>query len=150
MDEAFYPSRTPAAACRGKVPTRQVNASERIEYLSFKTAQAEAVTVEIINSAEQSVATIVRDLPVERYKPLSLCWNGQLGPTQSGGLAPPGEYRLQRETAQSEPHARLHGQLQTGTAPVTVPWGLIHALTADRRSAAQPLRPQVPHVDDPK
>jgi hypothetical protein len=31
---------------------------------------------------------------VERYKPLSLCWNGQLGPLQSGGLAPPGVYRL--------------------------------------------------------
>jgi hypothetical protein len=94
-DKAFYPTSTPAARCRGKVPTSQVNASERIEYLSFKPAQAEAVTVEIINSAEQSAATVVHARPVERYKQLSLCWNGQLGPRQSGGLAPPGEYRIQ-------------------------------------------------------
>jgi hypothetical protein len=95
MDKVFYPHRAPAAACRGKVAISQVNSTERIEYLSFKPAQAEPVTVEIINSGEKSVATIVRALPVEKYKQLSLCWNGQLGPTQSGGLAPPGEYRLQ-------------------------------------------------------
>jgi len=94
MDESFTPTRVPAAACRGRVPARLVNASERVEYLAFKIAQADEVTVEIVDSANHSVATIVRDLPVERYKPLSLCWNGQLGPTQSGGLAPPGEYRL--------------------------------------------------------
>jgi hypothetical protein len=94
-DEAFYPASRPVAGCRGKVPAQQVNASERIEYLSFKPAQAEAVTVEIIDSAEKSVATVVRALPTERYKQLSLCWNGQLGPTQSGGLAPAGEYRIQ-------------------------------------------------------
>jgi hypothetical protein len=95
MNEAFHPTRVPAAGCRGRVPASRVNATERIEYLSFKPAQAEAVTVEILDSAETDVATIVRDLPAERYKQLSLCWNGQRGPTQSGGLAPPGEYRLQ-------------------------------------------------------
>ena len=94
MDEAFTPTRVPAAACRGRVPAGLVNSSERVEYLAFKIAQADEVTVEIVDAANHSVATIVRDLPVERYKPLSLCWNGQLGPTQSGGLAPPGEYRL--------------------------------------------------------
>lgn len=94
-DEAFYPASRPAASCRGKVAVRQVNASERVEYLSFKPAQAEAVTVEIIDSAEKSVATVVHALPVERYKQLSLCWNGQLGSTQSGGLAPAAEYRIQ-------------------------------------------------------
>jgi hypothetical protein len=94
-DEAFYPSSRPAAGCRGRVPRQQVNASERIEYLSFKPAQADAVTVEIVDAAEKSVATVVRALPAERYKQLSLCWNGQLGPTQSGGLAPTGEYRIQ-------------------------------------------------------
>jgi hypothetical protein len=94
MDEAFHPTRVPAAACRGRVPARLVNASERVEYLAFKIAQADGVTVEIVNSAGQKVATVVRDLPVERYKPLSLCWNGQLGPTERGGLAPAGEYRL--------------------------------------------------------
>jgi hypothetical protein len=94
-DKVFYPGRTPAAHCRGKVPASQVNTSDRIEYLSFKPAQAEAVTVEIINSAEQSVATVVGALPAERYKQVSLCWNGQLGPTESGGVASPGEYRVQ-------------------------------------------------------
>jgi hypothetical protein len=94
-DRAFHPTRTPAAGCRGRVPLSAVNSSARVEYLSFKPAQAEAVTVEILDAAARSVATVVRDLPAERYKQLSLCWNGQLGPFQSGGLAPPGEYRLQ-------------------------------------------------------
>jgi hypothetical protein len=94
MDEAFHPTRVPAAACRGRVPASLVNSSKRVEYLAFKIAQADAVTVEIGDSANNRVATIVRDLLVERYKPVSLCWNGQLGPTERGGLAPPGEYRL--------------------------------------------------------
>jgi hypothetical protein len=94
MDEAFTPTRIPAAACRGRVPARLVNSSGGVEYLAFKIAQADEVTVEIVDAANHDVATIVRDLPVERYKPLSLCWNGQLGVTQSGGLAPPGVYHL--------------------------------------------------------
>jgi hypothetical protein len=94
-DKFFHPTSTPAAACRGKVPHSLVNSSERVEYLSFKPAQAERVTVEIIDSGERSVATIVRGLPAARYKQLSLCWNGQLGATQRGGLAPSGEYRIQ-------------------------------------------------------
>jgi hypothetical protein len=94
-DEAFRPTATPAAGCRGRVPLTRVNATKRIEYLSFKPAQAEAVTVEILNPAEQSVARIVRGLPAERYKQLSLCWNGQRGPAESGGLAPAGTYRVQ-------------------------------------------------------
>jgi hypothetical protein len=94
MDESFTPAHLPAAACRGTVPPQSVNSSKRVEYLAFKIAQADEVTVTIVDAANQSVATIVRNLPVERYKPLSLCWNGQLGPTQSGGLAPLGEYHL--------------------------------------------------------
>jgi hypothetical protein len=94
MNSAFRPTRTPAAGCRGRVPTRLVNATERVEYLSFKLAQADRVTVEIVDSAGDGVATIVSDLPAERYKQLSLCWNGHRGPTQSGRLASPGEYRL--------------------------------------------------------
>jgi hypothetical protein len=94
MDEAFHPTRVPAAACRGRVSARLVNSSERVEYLAFKIAQADDVTVEIVDAAGHNVATIVRDLPVARYKPVSLCWNGQLGPAESGGLAPAGEYRL--------------------------------------------------------
>jgi hypothetical protein len=106
-DEAFHPTGAPAASCRGKVPRAQVNASERIEYLSFKPTHAEAVTVEIIDSSERYVATIARDLPSERYKQLSLCWNGQRGPTQSGGLAPAGEYRMR---------VKLHGLGRTVNA----------------------------------
>jgi hypothetical protein len=94
MNVAFHPTRTPAASCRGSVPKLLVNATGRIEYLSFKLAQADEVTVEIVDSSDRDVATIVRDLPAERYKQLSLCWNGQRGATERGGLAPPGEYRL--------------------------------------------------------
>jgi hypothetical protein len=108
MDEAFHPNRVPAASCRARVPSLQVNSSERIEYLSFKLAQADEVTVAIADAAERSVATIVRDLPAQRYKQLSLCWNGQLGPTQSGGLAPPGRYRVR---------VRLRGQEVTRYSP---------------------------------
>jgi hypothetical protein len=95
MNTAFQPSRVPAAACRGRVPVGLVNATKRIEYLSFKLAQADKATVAIVDSAGDEVATIVRDIPAERYKQLSLCWNGHRGPAQRGELAPPGEYRLQ-------------------------------------------------------
>ncbi len=94
MDKSFTPTRVPAAACRGRVPARLVNSSERVEYLAFKIAQADEVTVAIVDAANRNVATVVRDMPVERYKPLSLCWNGQLGSTQSGGLASQGTYHL--------------------------------------------------------
>ncbi len=94
MNSAFHPTRAPAASCRGRVPAALVNATTRIEYLSFKLARADAVTVEIVDAAGDDVATIVRDLPAERYKQLSLCWNGHRGPAQRGRLAPPGEYRL--------------------------------------------------------
>ncbi|HEY3830015.1 MAG TPA: hypothetical protein VGL57_12545 [Solirubrobacteraceae bacterium] len=91
---AFYPSHRAAARCRGRVPRRLVGASRRIEYVSFKLAQADAVTVAVVNAAGGEEATLVRDLPVERYKQVSLCWNGHRGPHERGGLAPPGEYRL--------------------------------------------------------
>jgi hypothetical protein len=94
MNPAFYPTTARTAGCRGRVPRRLVNASKRIEYLSFKTAQADAVTVAIVNTAGGEEATLVRDLPVERYKQVSLCWNGHRGPRQRGPLAPPGEYRV--------------------------------------------------------
>jgi hypothetical protein len=94
MTPAFDPSRRPAARCRGRVSRRLVGRSERIEYVSFKTAQANRVTVAVVNAAGGEEATLVRDLPVERYKQVSLCWNGHRGSRQRGGLAPPGEYRL--------------------------------------------------------
>ncbi len=94
MNTAFAPARVPAAACHGRVATAQVNATKRIEYLSFKLAQADRVTVAIVDSAGDEVATLVRGVPVERYKQVSLCWNGHRGPTERGRLAAPGEYRL--------------------------------------------------------
>jgi flagellar hook assembly protein FlgD len=94
MDTAFRPTRAPAAGCRGRVPTAQVNATKRVEYLSFKPASADVATVAIVDSAGAEVATIVRDLRVERYKQVSLCWNGHRGARQTGRLAPAGEYRL--------------------------------------------------------
>lgn len=94
---AFYPTRAPAAACRGRVPTALVGASERIEYVSFKPAQADTVTVAVVNAAGGEEARLVRNLPVERYKQVSLCWNGRRGSRERGDLAPPGEYRLRVE-----------------------------------------------------
>jgi hypothetical protein len=94
MDTAFYPAARPAARCRGRVPVGLVNASRRVEYVSFKLAQTGTVTVAVVNAAGGEEARLVHDLPVERYKQVSLCWNGQRGPRQRGGRAPLGEYRL--------------------------------------------------------
>ncbi len=94
---AFYPTRAAAAACRGWVPAALVGVSKRIEYVSFKPSQAATVAVAVVNAAGGEEARLVRDLAVERYKQVSLCWNGQRGPRERGGLAPPGEYRLRVE-----------------------------------------------------
>jgi hypothetical protein len=91
---AFYPTRAAAAACRGRVPVGLVDASKRVEYVSFKPSQADTVTVAVVSAAGGEEATLARNLPVERYKQVSLCWNGRRGPRERGGLAPPGEYRL--------------------------------------------------------
>jgi len=82
------------------------------ERISFKLAKADAVTVTIINSKGDQVATLVQGYPVARYKPLSLRWSGRLGtargytvlegpdkrrilvPANRGRLAPTGEYRV--------------------------------------------------------
>jgi hypothetical protein len=82
------------------------------ESISFKLAQADAVTVTIVDSRGDTVATLLRDRPVERYKQLSLRWNGHRGtahrvggvltpaghaivvPVNRGKLAAPGEYRV--------------------------------------------------------
>ena len=84
----------------------------KTESISFKLAHAERVTVTIVDSAEDTVATLVRDRPVVRYKQFSLRWNGRMGPargyTVAGGPdgttivtpvltgrgAPAGEYRV--------------------------------------------------------
>jgi hypothetical protein len=82
------------------------------EAIAFKLANAEAVTVTIIDSSGDTVATLVRDRPLPRYKAFSLVWNGHGGsarrystqttprgltvlvPANEGALAPAGEYRV--------------------------------------------------------
>lgn len=82
------------------------------ERISFKLAQADEVTVTIVDAAGNTVATLVRDRPVVRYKQFSLAWNGREGtahgytlsytpdgaaivnPLNDGKLAPEAEYRV--------------------------------------------------------
>jgi hypothetical protein len=82
------------------------------EGISFKLAQADVVTVTVIDSNGATVATLVRDHAVARYKQFSLRWNGRRGTTRryghivtpdgrrvlvaepAGALASPGEYRV--------------------------------------------------------
>lgn len=96
------------------------------ERISFKLARADAVTVTILNSAGDTVATLVRDRPVARYKQFSLRWNGRRGaprgytvvvaaegttiitPHNDGALAPAGEYRV---------HVALRAQDRTVPGP---------------------------------
>jgi hypothetical protein len=100
----------------------------RQERISFKLDRADAVTVTILNSAGDTVATLVRDRPVARYKQLSLRWNGRGGsphgyavvvaadgttivmPHNTGALAPAGEYRV---------HVALRAQHRTVPGPRT-------------------------------
>jgi hypothetical protein len=80
--------------------------------ISFKLASAEAVTVTIVDSDGDTVATLTRNHPVARYKQFSLRWNGHRGvahryvqtftphglavldPVNEGAIAPAGEYRV--------------------------------------------------------
>jgi hypothetical protein len=82
------------------------------QHISFKLAKADQVTVAIVNSAGTTVATLLRDHPVPRYKQFSLRWNGRTGtathyatlrladghiillPANEGRFAPAGEYRI--------------------------------------------------------
>ncbi|MGO9489878.1 MAG: hypothetical protein ACLQBB_12720 [Solirubrobacteraceae bacterium] len=84
----------------------------RQEQISFKLAHAETVTVSVIDSSGDTVATLLRRRPVPRYKRLSLRWNGRRGtaltyttqttanghpyllPDNTGRPAPAGEYRV--------------------------------------------------------
>jgi hypothetical protein len=81
-------------------------------HISFKLEHAEAATVTIIDASGDTVATLVRDRPLARYKQFSLRWNGRRGlarryryaltphgrtiviPVNEGPLAPAGEYRV--------------------------------------------------------
>ncbi len=92
---------------------------QRQERLSFKLSHADRVTVAIVDSRGSTIATLVRDYPVPRYKQLSLRWNGRRGgarrfqhlvsatghrtlvPVNEGPLAAAGEYRV-RVTLQAQ------------------------------------------------
>jgi hypothetical protein len=83
------------------------------EAISFKLRQADAVTVTVIDSRGNVVATLVRGREVPRYKQLSLRWNGRRGTARryelartasgravlvalpSGPIAAPGDYRVE-------------------------------------------------------
>ncbi|MGH2865379.1 MAG: hypothetical protein ACRDJX_09045 [Solirubrobacteraceae bacterium] len=85
---------------------------EKQAAISFKLAHAEAATVTIVSSAGNTVATLVHDYPVARYRTFSLRWNGRRGrarrlrrtlgtngrviytPVNTGAIAPAGEYRV--------------------------------------------------------
>jgi hypothetical protein len=82
------------------------------ESISFKLSHAERVTVAVIDSRGNVVATLLREHAVPRYKQLSLRWNGRRGtarshrtastpgghpylvPETEGPGAPAGEYRV--------------------------------------------------------
>jgi hypothetical protein len=74
-----------------------------VEHLSFRIAKSDDVTVEIVDSSGNVVATLLRDRPLARYTQLSLQWDGRRGPT-----TPPAP-------ASGTPHDRLkpvdHGPL---------------------------------------
>jgi len=85
---------------------------EKQAEISFKLEHAEDATVTIINSAGNTVATLVHHYPVARYHTFSLRWNGRRGsarrllrtlsptgltiytPSNDGKIAPAGEYRV--------------------------------------------------------
>jgi hypothetical protein len=84
----------------------------KLEQISFKLDRADSVTVTVIDTSGNSVATLVEGYPVPRYKQFSLRWNGRRGspsgyrevtspggrsilvPRNHGRIAPPGEYRV--------------------------------------------------------
>jgi hypothetical protein len=84
----------------------------KLEAIAFELANTEAVTVTIVDGDGNTVATLVRDYRLVRYKQFSLRWNGRRGPTRryshivtpggrrilvaepAGALASPGEYRV--------------------------------------------------------
>ncbi len=51
------------------------------ERISFKLANAEEVTVTIVDTTGDTVAILARDRPVARYKQFKLRWSGYLNTT---------------------------------------------------------------------
>jgi hypothetical protein len=92
------------------VPSAPGKLSE--ERIAFKLTKADRVTVTVESSAGEDVATLVMDVPVGRYKVLSLRWNGRRGiasgyrvlrkadgyttivPRNRGAIAPAGTYSV--------------------------------------------------------
>lgn len=89
--------------------------------IGFKLEHGETVTVTIVDTAGNSIATLVRDRPVPRYKTFSLRWNGREGtahrflttysphgleilePRNEGPIAPAGEYRVRIDLSHHSP-----------------------------------------------
>ena len=97
------------------------------EQISFKLSHAERVTVAVIDSRGNVVATLVRRFPAERYKRVSLRWNGRRGTARghvthttpsgrtyvvalnTGRPAPAGEYRVRLDlSGQANPVLSPH------------------------------------------
>ncbi len=101
------------------------------EATSFRTANNDDVTVEVIDGSGNVVATVIADHPQRRYRHLYLYWDGHTGPcaapaaatcpsTMTGPLAAPGSYRLritllhERRTVDSPNAFRLLSAARTG------------------------------------
>ena len=96
------------------------------ERISFRLARADDATVTIVGASGATVATLLHDHPIERYKQFSLRWTGRLGtargyalvagpngraalqPKLPGPPAPAGEYRVR---------VTLSAQHRTVTSP---------------------------------
>jgi hypothetical protein len=84
----------------------------KAERISFRIAHDDEATVTVLDATGATVATLLRDHPVRRYKQLSLRWSGRRGtahgyalvpgpdgssalePRLRGRAAPAGEYRV--------------------------------------------------------
>jgi hypothetical protein len=94
------------------------------EAISFKLAQADEATVTVLDAAGNTVATLVSNHPVARYKQFSLRWNGRRGPAAgvrvllsphgrtilvpltTGAYAPAGEYFVRVQLRQQNREVR--------------------------------------------
>jgi hypothetical protein len=62
-----------------------------VERVSFRIKQTDYVTVTVVNSLDDDVATLTRDELLRKYVRRHLTWSGR---TDSGRLAPDGDYRI--------------------------------------------------------
>ena len=97
------------------------------------------MTVTILDAAGDTVATLVRDRPVPRYKQFSLRWNGRRGaprgytvvtapdgttivtPVNTGALAPAGEYRVHVALRAAAPHGAGAARVHAGETMSAIP-----------------------------